>query len=174
MITLSELKAYLGISWSDQDNLLGLFVNSANWKVKSILWYNPTAQTYTNIKINGNGQNTFITKERPLNSVTSLQYKEDVTFNNVTDPYLFNSNWVINLEFLLYKWFANYQITYNAWYASDSVELAHINMIALQYASMLYSTRWSNGVKRESVSGDSIEFVDTFDFSWLDYFRDVY
>lgn len=171
MITLDELKLYLWITTGTQDTLLALFVNAANGKVKEIIGYNPVATDYTK-KLNGNAQRVIITNERPLNSIAYIKEDIDGVFTAVTWDYVFNANWIINLDFYLCRGLDNYEISYNAWYASNSVELADIKMTALMYANYLYLNRWHVGVKSESVSGDSITRGD-FSFSWLNKYRDV-
>jgi hypothetical protein len=173
MITLDLLKTYLWITDCNQDTLLALFVNSANGKIKSMIGYDPTAQWYVK-KIDGNAQHTIITKERPLNSVAYLRELDWWVYVAVDWEFYFKPSGVIHLEFLLLRWLENYEISYNAGYAEDSIEMWEIQMIWLQYASMMYNSKWSNGVKSESVSGDSITWwVNDFDFSWLYKFRDV-
>lgn len=171
MITLAELKLYLWITWTDQDTLLALFVNATNGKIKEVIGYNPVAQAYIK-KLNGNAQKTIITKERPLNTIAYLKEDIDGTFTPVEWDYFFTNNWIINLNFYLDRWFDNYEISYNAWYASDSVELAEIKMTAMMYASYLYNNRWHSGIKSESVSWDSITWWE-FNFNWLSKYRDV-
>lgn len=159
-MTLDDLKIYLWITGTGEDDKLQFIVDWVNQEVENMLWFDPVAQNYTNILIDGNGQKSIILRERPLNSITSFYIKNWETWDAITTGYYIQKNiWCIDLDFTLVRWFKNYKITYNAWRETLP---ADINLASLQYAWSIYSNpQW---VKSESVSWDSITYGDNTNF----------
>lgn len=180
MITLAELKTYLGISWTDQDDLLQIFVDSANDWVKSYLGKNIKADDYVDIK-NGDWQRYILLDNYPVNSITSFEYN-GWTLDVADWVELDKSRYELDpdvgkifLTFYKHRWFQNYRISYNAWYTSIPSDL---KLATLKIASRYFNNINSDGIQREKVAGDSITFesenISNDVLAILNNYKDVY
>ena len=179
IITLSELKAYLWIIDTTQDTLLTILVNSANDFVENYIDRKIAQANYTEY-FDWNAQRELLLSNYPVNSITSFKINiwtletpvyEDIEANTYK---LSPKVWKIFLNFYQKRWFQNYEVIYNAWYATIPWDL---KLATLKIASWYYNKRTSDWIKSESVAWDSIWF-DTSEISSdtlviLNNYRDV-
>lgn len=179
MPTIDDLKAYLWITWNEYDAVLQLFLDSASSYVESYIgrWIKP--KEYTKY-INGNWQLTIVLDNYPIISITSFdldQWTIETPDYQPVDANRYRTdddNGTIMLTAPQYRGLQNYRINYRAWYVEFPWDL---KLAILKLASSYYSNRNSDGIKKEVVDGDSIEYevsqIPTSVMSILDQYRDL-
>lgn len=166
IISLSELKAYLWITTTDQDTLLNIFIDSANDFVETYIWRELTSQEYTEYK-DWDWQRIILLENYPVTTISSFQYNQwtidEEDFVDVDDSTykLSPKIWKIFLTFYQRRWFQNYKIVYTAWYSTIPWDL---KLATLKLAAWYYNNKTSDWIKSETVWWDSITF-DTTDIS---------
>ena len=171
MITLAELKSYLWITDDTQDDIIQIYVDSANEYITNYIWRNITQADYTEYE-DWDWQRTIILKNYPVNSITSFQVNswtiETPEREDVDDYKLVPEEGKIFLTFYLNRWFQNYKIEYNAWYDTIPWDL---KLAWLKIAWSYYND--SDWIKTESVAWDSITFWRENDLNILNLYKDV-
>lgn len=181
LVNIDDLKLYLSITntwsggdltvWNESDWDLAYNDTSQDWILQILLdWAISFVQHYCgrtfwaveNIElVNWNAQNQLILKKFPVVEITAFDYNEWTKSVPVwtaidEDTYWTNEgSWVINLSFLLNRWFQNYRVTYESWYETDPPDL---KVAVLKLAANYYTVRWADWIKSESVSWDRIEY----------------
>ena len=157
-MTLEKFKLYLGITWTAQDSLLELFLDSSIDYVYGYIGRTLEADDYTEI-LNGNAQRKIVLKNYPVNTLTLFHNTgtlSDPAWEEADpDSYSIDRSGIVSLLFYQSRGFENYKAEYNAWY---QVIPWDIQLAILKYASMLYNKRTSDWIKSESVWGDSLSF----------------
>lgn len=160
IITLSELKSYLGITDSSEDTVLQIFVDSANEYIKKYLWRNIAKDDYTEYKW-WDWQRIILLDNYPVNSIDKFE-KNEWTIDNpdwqsvdAWDYELVPETGKLFLKFYTRRWFQNYKIVYNAWY--DTIP-SDLKLAWLKIAGNYYNSKSSDWIDRESVAGDSITY----------------
>lgn len=160
LATLSELKTYLGITWSDSDALLTIFLQGADAAIIKYIGRWIEAANYIE-QYDGKAQLMFNLKQYPVNSVTSIS-ENDGTFTTPVrtvvdaDDYSVDSDtWIVNFLYPMERGFKNYQVVYNAWYETVPAEL---KLICLQLAAKAWNRKGAEGIKSETVAWDSLVF----------------
>lgn len=179
MITLTELKTYLWITTTSQDDLLNLLKDWAIKFIKTYIWREIEAIDYIEYK-DWNWQ-TELLLNYPVNTLTSISLNT-WTLNipvwevvEATNYKLSNEIWKVFFVSYLSRWFWNYKVIYNAWYTTIPWDL---KLACLKLASKYYNTRTSDWISWESVNWDSINFWTTDipkDIAiLLNSYRDIY
>ena len=151
--TLSEFKTYLWISWSDQDTLLTLLLESAKDFANNYTNRKLEEDTYTNELYNGDGQRELILKQYPVTTLTSFEYNEwDYETSNFQPVEVseYKLDWEIGnifLNFRKYRSAQNYRVTYTAGY-SDVNYPNDLKLAIYKIAWSDYNTRTSQGIKK--------------------------
>lgn len=178
LASLDDFKTYLGISWTDQDDLLTLLLVSASSTIEWYIWRNVEADDYTEL-IDWVAQPSYVLKQYPVNSVTSLEVNEwdlDTAVRTALDADQYDvdtDDWVIRFTSYMQRWFSNYKVVYNAGYATVPQDL---QLACMQIAAWMYNTRQSNGISSESVAWDSISYdteIKDSTFTILNRYTDV-
>lgn len=158
--TLTQLKSYLNITWTEQDTILTLLLNAANQMIETYLWRTIEADDYVEF-VDWNGQKKILLLNYPVNTLTKIEYNIWELDNpvrqeiNPTSYKLSPKDWRIFLTFLLRRWFQNYKIAYNWWYTDIPADLV---LASLKLASKYYNTKTSDWISGESVNWDSLSF----------------
>lgn len=79
IVSVSDVKTYLGISGSSEDAFLAVAVASADAAIKSYL-KRPVEQTTFTSYLNGNGRRTLYLPNAPVQSITSIHLDPDRVF----------------------------------------------------------------------------------------------
>lgn len=161
--TLEQFKQYLGITDDNKDALLQLILDGVNDLVLSYIGRTIEADDYEEI-IDGNGQLFFVVENYPINEIMAIS-KNNWTIATPVWELLDESTYTadgksgtINFLFNLSRGFKNYKIEYNGGYETTPAWLV---LAVLKMASKYWNTRTSDGIKSESVAGDSISFDTT-------------
>lgn len=160
IITLAELKSYLGVTDTSQDDVLNIFLDSANDFVEAYVGRNIEADDYTEYK-DWDGQRYILLENYPVNTITSFQVNQwtldtpDYQDVDASEYKLSPKLWKIFLTFYKERGFQNYKIEYNAGYTTIPGDL---KLATLKLAGSYYNGKNSDGVQRETVAGDSITF----------------
>lgn len=73
LATLENTKTYLGITSSDDDALLTLLLNGASGTIVKYIGREIEATDFTEY-VDGNAQYSYVLKNYPVNSVTSIEF----------------------------------------------------------------------------------------------------
>lgn len=76
ILTSTEVKAYLGISGSDKDTLIGTFISDVSLWIEEFTGRKIASQTVTGEIGNGSGTEYHVPKYVPVTAVTTLQDRE--------------------------------------------------------------------------------------------------
>ena len=125
LTTLDDVKTWCGVNTTEYDTLLTDYINAVSWQFN----------TYTNRKLkarditaqyDGDGSNTMVLPEYPVNSITSIHIDTDREFTSDTEvtDYVFHENGLVTLD-------SNYfnttvkanKIVYNAGYDTIPYDL---------------------------------------------------
>lgn len=177
--TLAELKSYLWIIDSSQDTILTIFLDSADDFVKSYIGREIESATYTEY-FDGDGQREILMKNYPVTTLTSFDENTGTLQTPVwtaKDPTTFKLSPNIAKLFLTFyktRGFQNFKVVYVAGYETIPGD---IKLATLKLAAWYYNRRTSDGIKKEWVAGDSVEY-DTTEipsdvFIILNNYRDV-
>ena len=153
MITVEQLKTYLGVSGTSEDSLLELLKNSAENIVTNYIGRNLLADDYEEL-INGNAQKEIILENYPLNTAVVYYYNSDEQWEEIESSMIKKSGRIL-LYSPMIRGYNNYKVVYNAGYTETPADIV---MATIKIASRYYNTRTSDGVKSESVNGDSISY----------------
>lgn len=160
IITLAELKAYLSITDDTQDTLLTIFMNSANSYVEKYTGRKFDSAEYTQL-FDWKGQVALSVKNYPIITLTSVKYNSWTLSTPVREDFDANSykasndNWLIQFISPISRDFSNIQVTYTGGFATIPWDL---KLATLKYAATSYNLMSSDGITKESVSGDILEY----------------
>lgn len=170
MITLAELKTYLGITGTDEDANLTLVVNAVNEQVEQTTLRNYLAdKTRTEVH---DYRDTVFLQRMGIKSITSVKSYQQGTETEgdalPTDSYTWNKYGRLTLDQVYgddygRKDYNHVHVTYVYGLASGETVPADLKLAALQQAREFYegtSTGDSRRVKSESTGSYRIEFAD--------------
>jgi len=128
MITLEDLKIYLGIELADtsEDIRLQMFID---WNTVFIENYcNRIFTVKDNIEVfDWHGERILFSKNFPINSITSVKVRESTDFTEwftetiEEKDYTFKKEWSIFFNYNLPRWFNVWEIRYNSWYSDNDI-----------------------------------------------------
>lgn len=135
-------------------------LDSANDFVISYIGREIESASYTEF-FDGDGQREILMKNYPVTTLTSFEENTGTLQTPVWTPkdattYKLSPN-IAKLFLTFYKTrgFQNFKVVYTAGYATIPGD---IKLATLKLAAGYYNTSKSDGVKREAVAGDSIEY----------------
>lgn len=79
LVTLAQLKSFLGTSGTHNDTRLELSIDAASKQIIKHIGYDPATQSYTDEKHWGDGSTRVYTKARPITAITALSV-DDASF----------------------------------------------------------------------------------------------
>lgn len=130
LVSLADVKTYLGISGSSEDGLIGDLINAASAAANAFTGRFLLSKTYTEF-YNGNGEAELILKNLPIISVTSLyNANNERVFDATTEIDVSEDVLLLKEEGVLRLWnnesafiagVANVKVVYVAGYALASV-----------------------------------------------------
>lgn len=133
LCSVADVKENLGLASSDhtKDNLITRKINQASQMIENYCERSFHAADYTEI-LNGSGTDELVLKQRPINSLTSLEYRG--TSLNSDNWTTLNSNYyfytdeetsgVLKLLFKAAGRWDRWRVTYNAGYTTIPSDLA--------------------------------------------------
>lgn len=172
MITLAELKSYLGITDNSQDARLTLVVNATNDYVEGITLMNYTGTDKTRSEVIDYRDNVYLGR-MGIKTITEIRLYQTNTEAQTppldTDDYTFNSLGRVTLDGIYGDDYnrSDYNavhITYTYGLATGETVPADLKLAALQYASEYASATSgtdSRKVKSESTGSYRIEFSES-------------
>lgn len=164
MITLDQLKEYLGIDSGDtsQDAYLQGLIDEISTFIETYTGRIFNQDTYTEVK-DWHWERILFTKQYPLNSITSVKYRKgnDFTewFTEVIEQkdYSFRDSGEVYFNMNLPRWFNKIEVVYNAGYASIPQD---IQLWVKKLCEATYLQNQNKWVVSESVDWTSIRFAD--------------
>lgn len=119
LTTLDDVKTWCGVNTTDYDTLLTDLINSVSWQFNSFTNRKLKARDIT-AQYDGDGTNTMVLPEYPVNSITSIHVDTDREFTDdtkVTD-FVFHENGLVTLDTNYFsKIVKANKIVYNAGYS---------------------------------------------------------
>lgn len=199
VVTLDQVKRYLAVNdaggslalttWNEengdvaynnpeQDTLIQMLLDGAIAFVEKycgrVFW----STEYVEL-INGNAQTQIILKNFPVAELSQIRYNNGTQSDpdwEIIEPdnyWLSEESGIVNLNFVLSRWFKNYEITYTGWQATPN----DIVVAVCKIVGTSYNERWADGIKSETVSGDRIEYsaseIDPKVLLCLDLYKNV-
>ena len=167
-LTLEEVKTYLWISWTDQDDFLNELISWSQWLVEDHLNRKIEADDYED-KYDGNWRRDITLKQYPINTLTSFQYNiwtlgTPVREDFDTENYAIDSaSGIIQTDFGITRGKQNIKVVYNAWYIHTEVPDVDdrpegLKQVMKQFIGLLYNT--PDGIKSENVDWTGIQYID--------------
>lgn len=162
MITLAELKIFLGITDTSKDDILNQAIKNAMGFLEGYLMYS--------LELNESKIAFFLwelghfeLKETNINSISTIKYWED-EFNETLTTYtgkkrVYETQWFVKTQECIWPFT---EITYSFGY-DDTTCPQDLQTALLEIASSYYKSSWEislSDVKSESVDGDSVTFSD--------------
>jgi len=175
LVTLQQVKDYLGIIDTDSDTLLTSLLTSADALVKSYTGRDFEEETYTHL-FNWKWEYEFLLKQYPVSVLTSFKYNTGSFSSPVWTDFdaesykLEPENGKIWMMFSLPKWIQNIQAIYTAWYVwysewppiVESEIPAEISQAVIQLTAYYYNWSKSDWIKSENV-----------DWTWVVYDKTI-
>lgn len=162
MITLANLKTYLKISDSSQDDQLNLAITNAKGFLEAYLWYSLELDA-SKIAIFYWYDNEFELKHININSVSDISYTDDefdptwTTYNDSTNQKIFLERGLVKTRDKIWP---VVQITYSFWY-NDGTCPKWLATILYDVAAMNFKSMWEiaiSDLNAETVDGDQTSF----------------
>ena len=164
MITLANLKKYLKITDSSQDDQLNLAISNATWFLMAYLGYSLELDA-AKVAIFHWYDNEFELKFAHINGVSDIKYTDDefnpswTTYNTATNQSIYLDRGVVKTRDTIWP---IVHITYSFWYDDGTCpkDLAAIlyDVAAMNFKSMWEVSMWD--LKSETVDGDQLVFKD--------------
>lgn len=156
LVTLADVKAYIGSSGID-DQLLTRLVTASSQYIQS--WLNRTfaSAAYTETR-DGNGGQRMLFANYPVTAVSSLTI-DGIAIPLSTSPlipgYVFSSTGIMLRSYTFTQGFQNVVIGYTAGYATvpEDIRQACIDMVALKYRQ-----RDRIGINSKTLAGEAVTF----------------
>ena len=153
LTTLTKVKAYLGITGSDDDTLLGTLIDAASKAIKQYCKDNISETTYTEY-YDGPRTNELALRHRPIVSITDIwddpdrDFTDDDKLDYSDDDYVYyaDEGIVKGYAHLFYEGSKNIKITYTAGYSIIPADVDLACQIQVAY--------WYNRAKAKS---DAVE-----------------
>ncbi len=134
---LENVKGYLGVSTTADDDLFEMLIRAASDFIRSYLGRDITLENYIE-RLNGMGTNRMVMKNYPITAITSLTI-DGTNIPAAADSrhagYLFDADMIYLVGFRFNRGFQNVVVNYTAGYISvpAAVEQACIDLAALKY-----------------------------------------
>ena len=76
LVTLAQLKSFLGIDGTHNDTRLELNIEAASRTIQNYIGYSPVSQSYTDEFHEGDGTDRIYTKARPITAITTITVED--------------------------------------------------------------------------------------------------
>jgi len=165
LTSLADVKESLGIASSDQsyDNLITRTINRVSQQIENYCGRVFKAADYTE-DINGTDTDELLLKQRPVNSITSLQYRAaNINRDNFitldAETYFLDANpGILKLLFRATGHWNRYRVTYNAGYTTIPSDLAEAACSLVCY--FIQNADSGVGVKTKMEGQRKIEYYE--------------
>jgi uncharacterized phiE125 gp8 family phage protein len=150
--TISDVKAYLGITSATDDALLTRLIAAASQWIRSNLNRDITSQAYTD-KLDGTGTSRVILSQFPVTAVTSVtvdgtdQAASNIAFRDATVALTDGTKFT--------KGFANVVVTYTAGYATTPGDIAQA---CIELVAWRYKEKDRIGHASKTIAGEVVAF----------------
>ena len=137
LITTEDLKAYLDMKDSTQDKLLEILINAISTLFDQYTSRNLKEATYTDLYLDGNGEEIMYLPDWPIGSITSIA--EDsvaLTEGEDNDYYLYaDEGYLVRISAVWLKGYKTIKITYKAGYLTvpKDLQLACMEQVAYEW-----------------------------------------
>ena len=168
LTTVARQQEYQGITGNEA--ILERLINSATDYIERYCQRRFKLSTYTNELLNGNNTCQISTKQFPIVTVTSFQYKTGESWDDVnSDDYeIDNDPGIIVTDFATTKGLRNYRTTYTAGYNYDNtttflsdVGLADLEWVCSELVKNFYNKKaTTSDIQDESIGNYSVTYSD--------------
>lgn len=164
MITLANLKTYLKITDTSQDDQLNLAISNAKGFLEAYIWYSLELDA-AKVAVFHWYSSSFDLNNVNINSVSKIEYDDD-EFNPSWTEYADTNNFNVYADAWLIKtrdkiW-PIVQITYSFWY-DDTTCPVDLKAVLYDLAATSFKNMWElwmSDLKAETVDSDSVTFKD--------------
>jgi len=159
LVTLADIKTFLGINNSESDDVLNLLIDQVSTLIETKVGRNLESDTYTDEEYDGTGISELKLDNFPVTTFTRLQRndaaknEDDWEDEEAEDYWVENDTGVITKisRFLSGKY--KYRVTYVAGYADIPTDIQYVAMSMISY---IYKNRKVVGIKAESLGDHSV------------------
>lgn len=161
LVTVGDLKTFLGISTPQYDSLLEMLINQSTDFIESKCDRRFKETTHTNAEYNGNGTKKLVLKQYPVISFTQLQENHNANNSDnwstidAEDYWVEDSSGIITMTSPFSIGTQNYRVTYSGGYATIPSDL---QFACCLLAGEAFNQRRGAGIKQESLGDHSITF----------------
>lgn len=167
LLTLAELKTYLGVTTSDNDSLYELLINNVTDYIEKYCGRRFAETSYTDEKHDGHDFNKLVLKQYPVNSTESFSIKERLyiggTFSEITSTdYVVDYNrGIIERVDSFEEGTQNYAVTYTAGYSTipNDLKQAALDLISGMLDLSKSAVKTGN-IQSETLGDHSVTFAD--------------
>lgn len=164
LVTLDDVKSFLGITGATQDTLLTLLINMVTEQIETRTNRRFKDTTYTQELYSGIGVKTLVLKNFPITSTTVFKLEKNNAYNNTSDWEEVNSDeyWVeeetgiVTKTTVFNRGTLNWRVTYSAGYSEIPYD---IQLLAMSLISELFNKRNTMGVVSEKLGDRTVNFA---------------
>lgn len=158
LTTLTNVRAWLGITSVNDDAILSRLITSASAYIQSWINRSFALQTYSESR-SGNGGAVMAFADYPVTAVSSVVI-DGQTIPQSPDGqqagYVFDANTIGLIGYRFNKGFNNVQLVYTAGYANVPFE---IEQACIELLSLRYRERERIGHQSKSVQGETVSYI---------------
>lgn len=174
LTTRAKVKSFLGITASDNDALIDELITYVTAYAKSYCGRNFLAAALVEAYDTYEGRKKLFLRQRPVNSITSVEYRSGTPSSPVWNTYNADSylkyldEGYIHFYGLLPEVHQGLRVTYNAGYLIDftqEFDTAHhtlpedLTLAVTEIIAGILNTRKASGVTNEATEGQSITYA---------------
>lgn len=162
LVSLSDVKSFLGISGSSNDAVLSTIISSVSTFVENYIGYTVASTTYTNEEFDGTGKEKYNIPVYPVTVFTSMDYRTTSANENSweqidsEDYFVYLDEGYVHLIGGFHEGPKNYRMTYTAGYESTPADL---ELAVLQMIRDVYNTKaTSSTVTQERLKDYAVSY----------------
>lgn len=165
LTTNANVKTYLGIVGSNEEDLITLLVKLATGAIQTFVGWEIEKTTHTEERIDGDGSAVIRVKGFPISSEAGkFKYEyNNGTFETPVWVSMATNNYYVDYAkgviqtIVPYTGFKNLRLTYDVGYSTIP---ADIEEVAIKVAARMYNRRQSEGLASESLENASVNYSD--------------
>lgn len=167
--TLSKLKTYLGITWSDQDSALTSLITVCSEMLSLEIWDDLSARDITR-RLDWSGTYRIVL-ENNVNSVASISYTYDNGANRTALTFESIEGAIVYCSDIIPKWSRNIKVVYNKGFTTVPKPLEEF---FLKYVQLNKEHREQNStnnklsVKVKQANDMKVEYFGPGEMAWYD------
>ena len=177
LTTTQDVKTYLGIVGSGEEDLITLLVKLASQAIKTIAGWEIEKATYSNQRIDG-GDAIIRLKAKPIDPTGFVIQLNNGTVGVPRWVDMLTSNYVLHLDegvveqIVPLDGILNLQLTYTAGYATIPADL---ELLCIELVARMYNKRKSEGISSEGMESVNVtyatELLTEFDKAIIEQYK---